>query len=333
MCVIRIASNPTFVYSCNRLDEFASTPSGQLTVSDFRELWLEDAADPPAFTKSRKKTHWELGEDEEEEDEVNQEIIRRGQRTSKIDLHTVKEGEDEETTAEHVVPVAGKRNREADDEGDEEEEAAAATAKIAGEGEEEEDEEEEGEGDEEEEEELEEEMEAAMHNPLIMQEEARLDGRFLTLTLLSCITRVANIRVFDQLVLFFHVLIAEDEARKLIPYEPLDDVDDDEIDSIILNDEEVKIKTQVWMEFNKEYLQEQEEKRARIEMEKKMGIYHNKKGVSSGTCCRKLFVDMNEVKERNDTLTRIRSFSTLCYRYIAQEGEAQCSGSRFVNGS
>ncbi|KAF9150972.1 transcription factor TFIIIB subunit brf1 [Linnemannia schmuckeri] len=231
-----------------RLDEFASTPSGQLTVSDFRELWLEDAADPPAFTKSRKKTHWELGEDEEEEDEVNKEIIRRGQRTSKIDLHTVKEGEDEETSAEHVVPVAGKRNREADDEGDEEDEeaaaAAAATAKIAGEDEEEEEEEEEG--DEEEEEELEEEMEAAMHNPLIMQEEARLD--------------------------------AEEEARKLIPYEPLDDVDDDEIDNIILNDEEVKIKTQVWMEFNKEYLQEQEEKRARIEMEKKMGIYHNKKG-------------------------------------------------------
>ena len=57
------------MYFYNRLDEFASTPSGQLTVSDFRELWLEDAADPPAFTKSRKKTHWELGEDEEEEDE------------------------------------------------------------------------------------------------------------------------------------------------------------------------------------------------------------------------------------------------------------------------
>jgi len=66
----------------------------------------------------------------------------------------------------------------------------------------------------------------------------------------------------------------------MIPFEPLDDVDDDEIESIILNDEEVKIKTQVWMEFNKDYLQEQEEKRARIEMEKKMGSYHNKKGVS-----------------------------------------------------
>lgn len=75
-------------------------------------------------------------------------------------------------------------------------------------------------------------------------------------------------------------MIAEEAARKAIPFEELEDVDDEEIDNIILNEEEVRIKTQVWMEFNKEYLKEQEAKRARIEMEKKMGIYHNKKGVS-----------------------------------------------------
>lgn len=44
----------------------------------------------------------------------------------------------------------------------------------------------------------------------------------------------------------------------MIPFEPLDDVDDDEIENVILNEEEIKIKTQVWMELNKEYLQEQE---------------------------------------------------------------------------
>jgi len=75
-------------------------------------------------------------------------------------------------------------------------------------------------------------------------------------------------------------MTAEEAARKAVPFEDLDDVDDEEIDNIILNEEEVRIKTQVWMEFNKEYLKEQEAKRARIEMEKKMGIYHNKKGVS-----------------------------------------------------
>ncbi|KAJ2721760.1 transcription factor TFIIIB subunit brf1 [Coemansia sp. Benny D115] len=38
-----------------RLDEFRNTPSGSLTVADFRSLWLEQSADPPAFVKSRLK--------------------------------------------------------------------------------------------------------------------------------------------------------------------------------------------------------------------------------------------------------------------------------------
>ncbi|KAJ2160518.1 transcription factor TFIIIB subunit brf1 [Coemansia sp. RSA 552] len=38
-----------------RLDEFRATPSGGLTVADFRSLWLEQAADPPAFTNNRLK--------------------------------------------------------------------------------------------------------------------------------------------------------------------------------------------------------------------------------------------------------------------------------------
>ncbi|KAG0287027.1 transcription factor TFIIIB subunit brf1, partial [Dissophora globulifera] len=242
-----------------RLEEFASTPSGKLTVSDFRELWLEDAADPPAFAKSRKRSHWELGEEDElEQDEVNQEIIRRGERTHRVNLQSVREGDEEQdpdqtsttatattvrtrgTDSEHVVPVLGSTKGQRKNEGEEnsEEEEEEAEEEVEEEVEEEEEEEME--------EEMTEEMEAAMNDPLIRGEEARLD--------------------------------AEEEARKMIPYEELDDVDDEELESIILNEEEVKIKTQVWMEFNKDYLLEQEAKRARIEMEKKMGIYHNKKG-------------------------------------------------------
>ncbi|GJJ68295.1 transcription factor IIIB 90 kDa subunit [Entomortierella parvispora] len=251
-----------------RLDEFAATPSGQLTVSDFRELWLEDAADPPAFAKTRKRSHWELGEDEEEEDLVNEEIIRRGEMgTSKISLAGVKEGAEEEepghlvtetTTGSLLAPgmnvSANHSNGTSDATEEQDRESSEEGAKEEGEEEEMEGEEEEEvdgeEGEEGEddamEEEMEEEMDAAMENPLIQEEQARLD--------------------------------AEEEARRLIPYEPLDDVDDDEIESVILNEEEVKIKTQIWMELNKEFLIEQEEKRARIEMEQKMGIYHTKKG-------------------------------------------------------
>ncbi|KZT64517.1 BRF1-domain-containing protein [Daedalea quercina L-15889] len=38
-----------------RLEEFRKTPSGALTLQDFRNVWLEDEMDPPAFTKGREK--------------------------------------------------------------------------------------------------------------------------------------------------------------------------------------------------------------------------------------------------------------------------------------
>lgn len=37
-----------------RLSEFKDTPSGKLTVEDFRTLWLDEEAEPPAFIKSQK---------------------------------------------------------------------------------------------------------------------------------------------------------------------------------------------------------------------------------------------------------------------------------------
>ena len=38
-----------------RLDEFRRTPSGKLTLADFRRVWLEEEQDPPAFTKGNEK--------------------------------------------------------------------------------------------------------------------------------------------------------------------------------------------------------------------------------------------------------------------------------------
>ncbi|KAJ3812305.1 BRF1-domain-containing protein [Lentinula aff. lateritia] len=38
-----------------RLDEFKNTPSGALTLADFRTVWLEDEMDPPAYTKGKEK--------------------------------------------------------------------------------------------------------------------------------------------------------------------------------------------------------------------------------------------------------------------------------------
>ncbi|KAJ7159849.1 BRF1-domain-containing protein [Mycena crocata] len=38
-----------------RLDEFKNTPSGSLTLADFRSVWLDEEVDPPAYTRNKEK--------------------------------------------------------------------------------------------------------------------------------------------------------------------------------------------------------------------------------------------------------------------------------------
>lgn len=48
-----------------RLEEFKGTRSGELTVADFRSVWLEEEMDPPAFVKGKEKEREEAEEEEE----------------------------------------------------------------------------------------------------------------------------------------------------------------------------------------------------------------------------------------------------------------------------
>uniref|UniRef100_A0A4W5PKT2 Transcription factor IIIB 90 kDa subunit n=1 Tax=Hucho hucho TaxID=62062 RepID=A0A4W5PKT2_9TELE len=61
----------------------------------------------------------------------------------------------------------------------------------------------------------------------------------------------------------------------------LSGIDDDEIELYLLNDKEVKIKTELWLKQNEDYLKEQKEKEERIAKEKELGIYKDKKPKSS----------------------------------------------------
>ncbi|CAB1343045.1 unnamed protein product, partial [Coregonus sp. 'balchen'] len=56
----------------------------------------------------------------------------------------------------------------------------------------------------------------------------------------------------------------------------LDGIDDKEIERYILNDKEVRVKTDLWMKQNEEYLREQKEKEERIAKEKEQGTYKEK---------------------------------------------------------
>ncbi|XP_028293422.1 BRF1 general transcription factor IIIB subunit a [Gouania willdenowi] len=57
----------------------------------------------------------------------------------------------------------------------------------------------------------------------------------------------------------------------------LSGIDDTEIDLYLLDENEVKIKTALWMAENSDYLKEQIEKQAKIAKEKELGIYKEKK--------------------------------------------------------
>ncbi len=43
-----------------RLEEFKSTPSASMSVSDFQNIWLDEQADPPSFQQGKKRTAGEL---------------------------------------------------------------------------------------------------------------------------------------------------------------------------------------------------------------------------------------------------------------------------------
>ena len=66
-----------------RLKEFKETPSGSLTLTDFRTVWLEQEMDPPAFIKGKEKDRATKEVDANEG--APEETARVRKRTSKAD--------------------------------------------------------------------------------------------------------------------------------------------------------------------------------------------------------------------------------------------------------
>ncbi len=63
-----------------RLNEFKKTPSGTLTLADFRTVWLEDEMDPPAFTKGKEKEAQEAAGGSSEDGVEEQGVGKKGRK-------------------------------------------------------------------------------------------------------------------------------------------------------------------------------------------------------------------------------------------------------------
>jgi len=79
-----------------RLEEFKKTPSGALTLTDFRTVWLEEEMDPPAFIKGKEK---ERDQQEQSEEGEGEEVSGKKKKKKKGDKRKQKrkreEGEEE----------------------------------------------------------------------------------------------------------------------------------------------------------------------------------------------------------------------------------------------
>ncbi|KAK4704857.1 transcription factor IIIB 90 kDa subunit, partial [Phenoliferia sp. Uapishka_3] len=210
-----------------RLGEFKDTPSGALTVSDFRTLWLDETADPPAFTENQKK---EKKAREKAEERQRRKEEEGSDFEDSVMGSTVGDGEDtgREAFAELAgnpssppppgqpsAKALGKRRRQEQD--NEPEDVEPKSPGL------------------EDNEDLARAIEAEFGETL--ESEA---GKQLT-------TELDKKEMERRAV--------ANSMTNLNSSDRLDDLDEDELDSFILTPTEAEAKSRLWMEFNKEYLQ------------------------------------------------------------------------------
>uniref|UniRef100_A0AAY5KI43 Transcription factor IIIB 90 kDa subunit n=1 Tax=Esox lucius TaxID=8010 RepID=A0AAY5KI43_ESOLU len=222
-----------------RLTEFEDTPTSQLTIDEFMRVDLEQECDPPSFTAGQKKVKLLQLEQElaKKLDEVQGEIS-----LYQDEIET--ELENSRPRLRGIYAAYSKETGlyEVDPEEDEELEAVAQH----------------------------------FNQDYIWTEQSPTPppppkvGPSLN-SILGPLPSAASLGLCESIQECFSVDKNSGEGEL-----DLDGIDDNEIERYILNDKEVRIKTDLWMKQNEEYLKEQKEKEDRIAKEKEQGTYKEK---------------------------------------------------------
>ncbi|XP_062323572.1 BRF1 RNA polymerase III transcription initiation factor subunit b isoform X2 [Osmerus eperlanus] len=259
-----------------RLTEFEDTPTSQLTIDEFMRVDLEQECDPPSFTAGQRKVRMRQLEHElaKKLDEVQGEIctyrdeIETELENSRPKLRGIYASYAKETDplVEGLSQKSDQPSPEEPERNDDELEAAAQH--------------------------LEQDFICQ-----VLQEEQGLGGP-------GAVDDAEDVGRVDEAPALKHPSLASilgslpsaaslglglcDSIQECIAGDKdsdeksesgeldLDGIDDKEIDKYILNDKEVRTKTQLWMKQNEEYLKEQKEKEERIAKEKQQGTYKEK---------------------------------------------------------
>lgn len=243
-----------------RLTEFEDTPTSQLTIDEFMKIDLEEECDPPSYTAGQRKLRMKQleqvlsrrleeveGEISSYQDEIEIELENSRPKAKGALANLAKDGSVEDTTSS----LFGEEDTE-----DEELEAAAShlnkdfyqevlggtVGSSAGAGD----------------------PEDGSRPPALE-------------SLLGPLPTAASLGISDSI----RECIS---SQSRDPTDALGDgeldlsgIDDLEIDRYILNESEARVKAELWMRENAEYLREQKEKEARIAKEKELGIYKEHK--------------------------------------------------------
>ncbi|MCJ8731039.1 hypothetical protein PDJAM_G00191240 [Pangasius djambal] len=250
-----------------RLSEFEDTPTSELTIDEFMRVDLDQECDPPSFKDGQRKLRLQKIEEELAkkiddvqgeisgyQDEIEMELESNRPKSRGIFAAYAKNDD--------AVSVTSPSVHDLDDEGEDEDLRAAAShlsKDLPGisDGEEQ--------CDDERQEAREEERDSQPKRPSLE-------------ALLGPLPTAASLGLSDSI----HKCVGEEkenENEQTADGGELDlsGIDDDELEWYILNEKEVKIKTELWLLENADYLKEQKEKEERIAKEKELGIYKEKK--------------------------------------------------------
>lgn len=224
-----------------RLEEFKKTPSGALTLADFRTVWLDEEMDPPAFTKGREREEKGREAVVSNPREAATEKTRQGKRRM---LDGNSERERSEAPLFRPAAQAPAVGMALFNQGilagtstgaplfypeDEDESAYAHIDPVLRPG-----------GDD---------RPNATDPSTIMGIDETVDKALAE----EVVTFLQN----QQGLSLSRELNEADERRRanFAEVDELKDLDDEELDQFILSDEEVKIKERIWVEINRDYLE------------------------------------------------------------------------------
>ncbi|XP_016325468.1 transcription factor IIIB 90 kDa subunit-like [Sinocyclocheilus anshuiensis] len=241
-----------------RLNEFEDTPTSELTIEEFLRVDLEQECDPPSYTAGLKKQKLKQIEQElaKKVDDIEGEICGY-QDEIEVELESCRPKARgiyaSYSKDDDVISLASSSILAGNEEGEDDELRAAAShlysticGDVGGDNEQERD--------------------GEKVFPTKRPSLALLLGALPTaasLGLPKSITKMGEEKEND----------VEAENGEL----DLSGIDEDEIDRYILNEKEVKVKTELWMLQNADYLKEQKEKEERIAKEKEEGTYKERK--------------------------------------------------------